>query len=369
MAEPNAPPRKSIILVGVGNIGSHAAPLLARFGELAEMRIIDPESYEEKNLSSMDVEVGDLGKPKAVVQAARLGRIRPALRVEAIVDRVENVPLAKLRGDVIVAGLDSRAARRYLGQAAWRLGVPWVDAAVLSAALLARISVFAPGPPEAPCYECSWEYPRSYQTQEQRLACLDGEYNTPATNGVACVGSFVGSLQAIEALKILGGRLAETVVGRQVYADLAHHQYYVTAFRRNPDCKFNHQVWEMAKAPLGELTIGRALDPGFLGDGRAEGLRVEGQAFVTEMMCRGCGRRHPLLRLEPRLHPDARTCPCCGKEAVPFGFSMRDELEAAALSEGDLARPLSDLGFQVGDVFTVYRTGEEAHVEIVGETV
>src|SRR5439155_23871873 len=129
------------------------------------------------------------------VQARRLRRINPALAVTEIFAAVENVALGLLRGAVLLACLDSRAARRSVNTAVWRLGMPWIDAGVLADGLLARVNVYLPGP-DQPCLECAWEE-RDYEALEQEYPCA-GQGVAPATNAPSALGALAASLQALE---------------------------------------------------------------------------------------------------------------------------------------------------------------------------
>ena len=114
---------KHLVVLGAGgNIGSHLVPLLARLPGVTRLTLVDCDRYEEKNLQSQAITPSDVGQPKARVQARRARRINPKLEVVPIVDRLENVPLGCLRGDVILACLDSKESRRCANEIAWRLG-------------------------------------------------------------------------------------------------------------------------------------------------------------------------------------------------------------------------------------------------------
>jgi hypothetical protein len=93
---------------------------------------------------TQDIDKRDIGRPKADVQAPRLHRINGGLEVAALNIAVEDVPLGALRADVMLACLDSRRARLVVNQAAWRLGVPWINAGVDGSDLLVRIQTFLP---------------------------------------------------------------------------------------------------------------------------------------------------------------------------------------------------------------------------------
>ena len=160
----------TIVVVGAGgNIGSHLVAHLARTSGVARITLVDRDVYDETNLASQDITLGDVGKPKVAVQARRLRRIAPALTVCPVEDTLENVPLGLLRGDVILGCLDSRAARRALNLVAWRLHVPWIDAGVHGPDLLVRVNVHRPGP-DQPCLECAWDA-RDYEIAQQDYPC------------------------------------------------------------------------------------------------------------------------------------------------------------------------------------------------------
>jgi adenylyltransferase/sulfurtransferase len=168
---------------------------------IGRVTLIDRDTYEKKNLLSQDITPQDVGRSKAAVQARRLRRINPALRVDVIVDAVQNVPLGQLRADIILACLDSRTARQYVNQAAWRLGVLWIDSGVEGRGLLARVNVYVPGP-DTPCLECAWDE-QDYEALEQTYPC-QGETGEPApTNASSSLGALAASLQAIECQKLL----------------------------------------------------------------------------------------------------------------------------------------------------------------------
>ena len=142
---------KTVLLAGAGNIGSALAPLLARMENVGTILLVDTDIYEVKNLSCQDIPAGDVGRRKVLVQSRRLQRIKPAIDARAYCARVEDLPLGVLRVDAILSCLDSRTSRRYVNQAAWRLGVPWIDGAVDAAGVLARVNVYDPAP-EAPVH-------------------------------------------------------------------------------------------------------------------------------------------------------------------------------------------------------------------------
>jgi molybdopterin/thiamine biosynthesis adenylyltransferase len=324
----------SVVLIGLGNTGGFAAGLLGRLPGLARLTLTDRDEYDESNLVSQDITAADVGTPKAVAQADRLRRINPSLDVAAVVDDVEFVPLALLRSDVLVACLDARRARQSANQAAWRLGIPWVDAGVRAEQSLARVNVYMPAA-DQPCLECAWDR-RDYELVEQVYPC-GGTAPAPATKAPASLGALAGALQVLECQKLLAGQSERAMIGKQVLFDAASHRHFVTSFRRNPACRFDHATWRIE--PLDEapnvLTVGAAF--ALAADGCDSGeaaLRVEGQAFVTKLTCPTCGASCSLSwRLSGRLGA-ARQCGRCRRRMMAAGFDAIEWLGARHLPAG-----------------------------------
>ncbi|MDT4953912.1 MAG: hypothetical protein QOJ02_2050 [Acidobacteriota bacterium] len=364
---------QSIVVIGAGgNIGSHLVPHLGRMRGVERVTLIDRDVYETANLLTQDITPRDVGRRKAVVQGNRLSRINPRLRVTAIAEAVERVPLGLLRARVILACLDSRRSRAYVNQAAWRLGVPWIDTGVEASSLLARVNVYVPRA-DCACLECGWDE-QDYKMLEQAYPCQGFVEQTFSTNAPSSLGALAASLQAIECAKVLSGRLEQAAVGQQVLVGAADHKHYVTNYRRNPECRFyGHETWSIKKLPERprELTVGEAIDLGksIAHAGGSRGLRVEGNPFVRRLTCMNCGHAKELLRLQNRLRTTDERCVRCGQRMVAAGRDLSERLEMASLTEKALARSLHSLGFQAGDVFSVGNRAGELHFEIDVERV
>jgi len=359
------PAGQTLVLVGCGNIGSFLAAHLARLPGVRRLVLIDSDAYELKNIGSQDVARGDVSKSKVAAQAARLKGINSALEIVAIHDAVENVPLAWLRGDVILAALDSRAARRYVNQAAWRLGMPWIDSGVAADGLLARVNVYRPAS-GASCLECAWSVP-DYVLLEQHYACPGGR-RTLATNAPSSLGALAAALAAIECGKILAGQWERVAVDKQVLIDGAWHKHYLTVFRRNPACRFDHAIWKIQKlnGSLKTRTVGWLLGRPAPGRSLTSTLQFENAVFVRRLTCPDCAATRAVLRLRHRLLPPEARCRKCGAAMVAAGADMLDKLNSAQLARADASRTLKSTGFRVGDVVTVRGNGRDVHYELSG---
>jgi molybdopterin/thiamine biosynthesis adenylyltransferase len=353
----------SIVVAGLGNIGSHSAQHVARTADGARVTLIDRDVYEAKNVCSQDITPRDVGRAKAAVQARRLRRINPAIHVTACADAVEHVPLGVFRGAIVLGCLDSRAARRHLAAAAWQVGaVAYIDAGVEPTGMLARVNVYVGGA-DAPCYECAWQAV-DYAAQEQRYPCdvLSGSpasSSPAATNAPSSLGALAAALQAVECHKLLHGRTERVLVGRQIVIDASWHKHYVTALRRNPDCRFDHRVWQVEALPAA-TSVGALFALG----GVDCTVRVPGHTFVRRLCCIACGRSRTLLRLSHRLSARLRRCAACGHPMQAAGFDMLASLRRADLPDALLRRPPRSLGLLAGDVIALGAADGERYFQL-----
>jgi molybdopterin/thiamine biosynthesis adenylyltransferase len=357
---------KKVVVVGAGgNIGSHLVTHLARLEEIASITLVDRNVYEEANRRSQNITARDVGKSKAEVQARRLERIEPSLAVTFFAESVESVPLGSLRGDVILACLDSRIARQSVNQLAWRLGAPLIDAGVLADGWLARINVYLPGPASV-CLECAWDE-RDYERLEVAFPCPGDQQEAAATGAPSALGALAASLQGLECQKLLSGRPAQAAGGTQALIDGAHHRHFFTRFNANPRCRFDHQVWRIQpfRCRLQKTTLEEIFKS--LGDGPSTGLRLESKPLVRRLVCPLCGQQRPLFHLACSLDPSLRRCSACGQRMIATGFDLIETLKAEDLRGEESNRSLRSLGLRSGDVLSMRAAGRESHYEIIDD--
>ncbi|MGD0293339.1 MAG: ThiF family adenylyltransferase [Terracidiphilus sp.] len=332
---------QSVVVAGAGgNTGSHLLPHLARMANVAQIALIDPDLYEESNVAVQNIDRQDIGKPKVEAQAEKLRKINPRLGVTALQERIEDVPLGLMRCDLLVSCLDSRASRQFVNQIATRLNIQWIDCGVLGSQNLARVNTYTPGL-DAPCLECSWS-PDDYAQIEQEYLCGAGSGAAFPTMASSALGALAASLMALEIAKLLFGELTGSAATRQVLIDAQNHIMRTTTSRRNPDCRFDHQAWDIQawRRQPESTTVETALKE--LGS-----LQIEGHRFVHALICPGCQRQEQSLRLN---RPLVR-CPACGKRMVSAGFGSLESLNMES-ARGYYDLTLAQIGLREGDIIS-----------------
>lgn len=123
--------RSSVILFGVGGVGSFCAEALARAG-IGKLCLVDPDAVSESNLNRQLVALrSTIGRNKAEVMKERIADINPLAEVTAmslfyLPENADSVDLSAY--DVVIDAVDTVSAKIELAVRANALGVPVVSA-------------------------------------------------------------------------------------------------------------------------------------------------------------------------------------------------------------------------------------------------
>ena len=211
------------LVIGAGGLGSPAALYLAAAG-VGRLAIADSDRVDVSNLQRQILHhLSDLGRPKVASATDTLAAINPDVHVTPIAERLQGDRLDEeiARADVVLDCSDNFDTRFAVNAACVAQRTPLVSGAAVR--LEGQIAVFLSGRQDSPCYACL------YQAGEQ-------EDQTCSGNGVLSpIVGIIGSLQALEALKVLLG-LGETLCGRLVVFDGAVHEWRTLKLRRDPHC-------------------------------------------------------------------------------------------------------------------------------------
>jgi adenylyltransferase/sulfurtransferase len=189
--------QSTAVIVGCGALGTMQASLLARAGA-GRIRLIDRDYVEESNLQRQvlytEADAREAA-PKAIAARNHALEANSEINIEAHVSDLnpENVEELLSDADVVLDATDNFETRYLINDYCIREGIPWIyGAAVGSYGITMPIL-----PGESACFRCVYPEPPS------------GAQPTCETAGVlGPVTSAIGSLQAAEALKILGGKPA-----------------------------------------------------------------------------------------------------------------------------------------------------------------
>lgn len=301
---------KSVLVAGVGNIGSNLPALLARAG-VGTIRLVDRDVVEEKNLAAQDYRPEDVGRFKAQVQAERLRSLFPQTKIEAHPVDLEDLPLGVAAVDLILGGLDSRRARQVLvGEIAWPLGVSVVDGGV-GDPRLGRVQVFVPGEQSA-CLECTWGA-ADYRLASAEYPCVPGASASVAPTGApAFLGAFTASLMVNEAVRLLSG--ADVKESYEIPFDLDQLHLRRFSLRRASRCRHDHAITRetiAAGQSIGDLLD--AIEKKFGGAGvYLGGRRAVGRFLSVESLK---GRRDEPLESLGLVSGDRVRARCGGESA------------------------------------------------------
>jgi molybdopterin-synthase adenylyltransferase len=214
----------SVLVIGAGGLGSPVAMHLAGAG-VGRLGIVDGDAVEISNLHRQHLHfTPDLGAAKAASAAAKLRFLNPDIVVEDYYARIDadNAEGMVEGQDLVVDCSDSFATRYAVNAACCAAGVPLVEGGVVGWSGL----VMGIRPGESACYRCAFPLEPA-----DAPSCAEAGVLGPAA-GV------IGSLQALEALKLLTGA-AEPLVDGFLQLDLASLDVLrVSVARRDgcPDC-------------------------------------------------------------------------------------------------------------------------------------
>lgn len=215
-----------VLVVGLGGLGCPVAMYLAAAG-VGTLLLADGDEVELSNLQRQIAHGNaDIGINKAVSAAATIAALNPEVAVEVIAQQLTDAELPQLVHDVdlVVDATDNYAARFALNRACIAAAVPLVSAAAVRTE--GQLSVFDPHR-GGPCYRCL--YPDSGDLTA--LSCSQSGVLAP-------VVGVLGSLEAVEAVKILAG-YGEPLRGKLLILDLRSmdiRQLRVAPRPGCPDC-------------------------------------------------------------------------------------------------------------------------------------
>ncbi|MCV4264597.1 molybdopterin-synthase adenylyltransferase MoeB [Pseudomonas capsici] len=211
------------LIVGLGGLGSPVALYLAAAG-VGELHLADFDSVDLTNLQRQVIHDNQsIGQAKVDSAMARLMAINPEVTLVAHRTALDADSLsAAVQGvDLVLDCSDNFSTREAVNAACVAVGKPLVSGAAIR--LEGQLSVFDPRRAESPCYHCLYGH-----GSEAELTCSEAGVIGPLVG-------LVGSLQALEALKLLAG-FGEPLVGRLLLIDALSTRFRELKVKRDPAC-------------------------------------------------------------------------------------------------------------------------------------
>ncbi len=213
----------AVAVFGLGGLGSPVALYLAAAG-VGRLVLVDFDQVELSNLQRQIIHAtGDLGRLKVESARDHLLALNPEVSVETVSKVLEGDALDAIVGsvDLVLDCTDNFPTRFGINAACHRLGKPLVSGAAIR--FEGQVSVYFPGQGESPCYRCLYDdSPANAETCAQ-------------TGVVAPLLGIIGSVQALEALKVLAG-IGEPLRGRLLMLDGLRMEWHSMRFKRDPQC-------------------------------------------------------------------------------------------------------------------------------------
>jgi molybdopterin/thiamine biosynthesis adenylyltransferase len=208
-----------VLIVGAGGLGAPAALYLAAAG-VGVLGLADPDTVSLSNLQRQVLfGAADLDEPKVSAGARRLTALNPNVEIEPIAMRVEPLTARELvsRFDLVLDGTDDFATRLAVNAACVAEGRTLVSGAI--GRWTGQVGVF----PGRPCYQCLVpEIPPDAET-------------CSAVGVVGALAGVIGSMMALEAIKVIAGA-GEPLAGRLLVYDALEGESRTVRLPADPHC-------------------------------------------------------------------------------------------------------------------------------------
>lgn len=212
-----------VLIVGLGGLGSPVALYLAAAG-VGCLHLADFDTVELTNLQRQVLhDTASIGSSKVDSALQRLVAINPQIELQAHRTALDEDSMASAVAsvDLVLDCSDNFGTRQAVNTACVAAGKPLVSGAAIR--LEGQLSVFDPRQPHSPCYHCLYGH-----GSEAELTCSEAGVVGPLVG-------LVGSLQALEALKLLAG-FGEPLVGRLLLIDALGTRFREMKVKRDPAC-------------------------------------------------------------------------------------------------------------------------------------
>ncbi|NNM83591.1 MAG: molybdopterin-synthase adenylyltransferase MoeB [Burkholderiales bacterium] len=214
----------SALVIGAGGLGCPASLYLASAG-VGKITLCDDDVVDLTNLQRQILHTTQsVGMPKVDSAKIALEAVNPEISILPVRARASGALLRELveKADLVIDASDNFSTRHEVNRICHEFARPLVSGAAIR--FDGQISVFDFRDPASPCYHCL--YPMEAVDEEIRCAVM-GVFSP-------LVG-MIGSMQAMEALKILGG-FGKSLAGRLLVVDGEGMHCREIRLKKDPSC-------------------------------------------------------------------------------------------------------------------------------------
>ncbi|MDR1872874.1 MAG: molybdopterin-synthase adenylyltransferase MoeB [Deltaproteobacteria bacterium] len=213
----------SVLVIGVGGLGSPAALYLAAAG-VGTIGLVDSQTVDLTNLQRQIIHsTRDLGSPKTESGRNSVLALNPELDVKTFKFEVTAANILDLIKDFdfIIDGTDNFAAKFLINDACVIAQKPFCHAGVIR--FQGQITSYLPG--QGPCVRCLLTEPPP----------VDSLPTCGQSGILGAIAGVVGSLEALEAIKFLTGA-GSLLTGQLLTYDGLTMDFRKVKYRHRPDC-------------------------------------------------------------------------------------------------------------------------------------
>ena len=213
-----------VLVIGAGGLGSPAAMYLAAAG-VGTIGIVDDDVVDLSNLQRQIIHgTGNVGMPKVESAAETVTSINPDVTVKPYHIRVSAGNIAELIAgyDVIVDAADNFSTKFLINDACVLAGKPYIYGGALR--FEGQLMTYVPG--RGPCYRCIF---RDMPAAGEVPGCKEAGV-------LGAVVGVIGSMQAVEAVKLILGVGKPLTARLMTFDALAMMCRAVPLPEREPDC-------------------------------------------------------------------------------------------------------------------------------------
>jgi adenylyltransferase/sulfurtransferase len=212
-----------VLVVGLGGLGSPVAMYLAASG-VGTLVLNDFDTVDLHNLQRQLVHTTySIGVLKTASARQQLLHLNPACDIIELSRQLDESEVAAeiARASVVVDCTDNFATRQLLNRVCHHHHIPLVSGAAIR--FEGQLTVFHYQNDSDACYQCL--YPGSG----------DDDTSCSANGVLAPLVGVIGSLQAVEVIKLLAG-IGETLRNRLLVYDALHQQLRIVNYKKDAQC-------------------------------------------------------------------------------------------------------------------------------------